>query len=188
MCAVCMYVSMHVCMYVCMYVCVCVCVCVFLAGQCISQKTNEHNVSLSCCSSTGPTDPYLRCFLLYFRFKCHLKFSWTIPRPSVRALPNVVSGFSLKIQMGQQSDTGKRKVIALGKTPCRSLCMFSYCIIYVSHSVSGQAVPTHWHPRRQHHDAACCLSSTLSGFVFRSSKVHLLFICQVVCLWNYKCI
>uniref|UniRef100_A0A671U0U1 Apple domain-containing protein n=1 Tax=Sparus aurata TaxID=8175 RepID=A0A671U0U1_SPAAU len=39
------------------------------------------------------------------RFKCHLKFSWTIPRPSVKSLRNVVSGFSLKIQMGQQSDT-----------------------------------------------------------------------------------
>ncbi|XP_073319557.1 coagulation factor XI-like [Pagrus major] len=40
------------------------------------------------------------------RFKCHLKFSWTIPRPPVvRVLRNVVSGFSHNIQMGQQLDT-----------------------------------------------------------------------------------
>ncbi|TWW65361.1 hypothetical protein D4764_21G0002610 [Takifugu flavidus] len=36
------------------------------------------------------------------RFKCHLKYSWTVPRPPViAALANVVSGFSRSIQMLQ---------------------------------------------------------------------------------------
>ncbi|KAM3597120.1 uncharacterized protein V6R79_026379 [Siganus canaliculatus] len=40
------------------------------------------------------------------RFKCHLKFSWSIPRtPIVEAKDGVVSGFSHKAQMTQTSNT-----------------------------------------------------------------------------------
>uniref|UniRef100_A0A671U235 Apple domain-containing protein n=1 Tax=Sparus aurata TaxID=8175 RepID=A0A671U235_SPAAU len=65
------------------------------------------------------------------RFKCHLKFSWTIPRPSVKSLRNVVSGFSLKIQMVCQGKLFPRTDIpggdimmlpAASPQHCQALC------------------------------------------------------------------
>uniref|UniRef100_A0A3Q2D1Q1 Coagulation factor XI-like n=1 Tax=Cyprinodon variegatus TaxID=28743 RepID=A0A3Q2D1Q1_CYPVA len=43
---------------------------------------------------------------LDIRYKCHLKFSWNVPRPSVIVLKaGVLSGFSKKSQLSQQFDT-----------------------------------------------------------------------------------
>ncbi|KAF7657616.1 hypothetical protein LDENG_00024300 [Lucifuga dentata] len=55
------------------------------------------------CQRTCTQDPFCQFFTFVngdftpekIRFKCHLKFSWTIPRtPIVALLPNLVSGFS----------------------------------------------------------------------------------------------
>ena len=55
-----------------------------------------------------------------FRYKCHLKFSWTIPRiPTIERKAGVVSGFSHNAEITQTFDTGTQtaKVIVLGKHP-----------------------------------------------------------------------
>ncbi|XP_070778230.1 coagulation factor XI-like [Enoplosus armatus] len=53
-----------------------------------------------------------------YRYKCHLKFSWTVPRPCVKAGAGLVSGFSHSLQITQQSDTECQiKLIPNAKTP-----------------------------------------------------------------------
>uniref|UniRef100_A0A674P8I9 Coagulation factor XI-like n=1 Tax=Takifugu rubripes TaxID=31033 RepID=A0A674P8I9_TAKRU len=62
------------------------------------------------CQRVCTDDPFCQFFTFVngeftpasIRFKCHLKYSWTVPRPPViAALANVVSGFSRSIQMLQ---------------------------------------------------------------------------------------
>ncbi|XP_041812062.1 coagulation factor XI-like isoform X2 [Chelmon rostratus] len=51
------------------------------------------------------------------RYKCHLKFSWTVPRtPIVEAKTGVASGFSHKIQMSQQLNTACQAVKLFSNT------------------------------------------------------------------------
>lgn len=43
------------------------------------------------------------------RYKCHLKYSWTVPMPPViAALASVVSGFSSSIQIQPRFDQGEQ--------------------------------------------------------------------------------
>ncbi|XP_068603531.1 coagulation factor XI-like [Brachionichthys hirsutus] len=66
------------------------------------------------CQSVCNQDPHCQFFTFVndvfapenIRYKCHLKFSWTIPRtPIVEAKAGVISGFSHKVQMTQSFST-----------------------------------------------------------------------------------
>lgn len=76
---------------------------------------------------TGSSVLLLCYFLFCFRYKCHLKFSWAIPRPPVVEIKaGVVSGFSYKTQISQSFDTGTQRVTekALGKHPAGDCACF----------------------------------------------------------------
>lgn len=46
-------------------------------------------------------------FLFYLRYKCYLKFSWTVPRtPVIERKADVTSGFSQKTNQTQHFDKG----------------------------------------------------------------------------------
>ncbi|XP_070841183.1 coagulation factor XI-like [Chaetodon trifascialis] len=64
------------------------------------------------CQRTCTNDPSCQFFTFLngnftpgeYRYKCHLKFSWTVPRTKIKKLAGLVSGFSQKIHTSQQSD------------------------------------------------------------------------------------
>lgn len=128
----------------------------------------------------------LQCYFLFcFRYKCHLKFSWAIPRtPIVEAKAGVVSGFSHKTLMTPPNiSSGRGTHSNIRKTSSRQVYTLSYCILPGLCSMWGKTVSKYCHPRKWLWGAACCFSCTLSGTVLHSSKMYLLLLYQVsVCL------
>lgn len=75
----------------------------------------------------------LFCLLSVFRFECHLKFSWPVPRiPIIHFANERISGFSQKVQTHQHFDSDNQTLephSLVGASFCRLLCMFFslYC-------------------------------------------------------------
>uniref|UniRef100_A0A3B5KPF4 Apple domain-containing protein n=1 Tax=Xiphophorus couchianus TaxID=32473 RepID=A0A3B5KPF4_9TELE len=72
-------------------------------------------VDYKACQKACTDDPFCQFFtflngnltnLFVLRYKCHLKYSWSVPRtPAVRALADRISGFSRKLQIIPSSQT-----------------------------------------------------------------------------------
>uniref|UniRef100_A0A667WRZ7 Apple domain-containing protein n=1 Tax=Myripristis murdjan TaxID=586833 RepID=A0A667WRZ7_9TELE len=117
-------------------------------------------VSYEECQRACTNDPSCQFFTFFngiftpekIRYKCHLKFSWTVPRtPIVEAKPGVVSGFSHSLQIMTNSDTvcqarffpntdipgnDLEKVLAGSAEHCLSLCSAHPRCTYFSYVTS----------------------------------------------------